>query len=141
VPPAYVGIRQHTSADVSIRQHLPNELLLKCHLFLRRGHISDNLRLVRVCPERDVAPAYVSTRQHTSAYVTHAANEMLDQCDNQISARLRLRACVTVTGDMSVCICQHTSANVSKRHACGKQDAGDMSVCAWRIVIKARQIL
>jgi hypothetical protein len=53
VPPASVSIRQHTSAHVSIRQHIGDVEISE--LFLQVVH---------------VPPAYVSIRQHTSAYVS-----------------------------------------------------------------------
>jgi hypothetical protein len=109
---AYVSIRQHTSAYVSIRLQVRNEKLLARH------HTS----------------AYVSMRQHTSAYVRHtsAYNEQLlargvavervcnywyfctskasklSTCSLeglQLSARIRIATCIR----------QHTSAYVSIR--------------------------
>jgi hypothetical protein len=61
MPAAYAcSIRQHTSAYVSIRQHMP--AAYACSI---RQH---TLAYVSICQQHTPA-AYVSIRQHTSAYV------------------------------------------------------------------------
>jgi hypothetical protein len=72
--PAYVSIRQHTSACVSIRQYTPAYVSIRQHTWEVRG-VSPASAGGEVPKEliRQHASAYVSIRQHTSAYVGGAS--------------------------------------------------------------------
>jgi hypothetical protein len=77
--PAYVSIRQHTSACVSIRQHTSAYVSI-------RQHTSAYVSM------RQHASAYVSIRQHTSAYVSIRARLYLAgtkwKCSTSVYARM-----------------------------------------------------
>ena len=66
---AYISMRQHTSAYVSIvsiRQHA-SEYVSICHLLVHDAGVSIHLASTRM---RQHPPAYISIRQHTSAYAS-----------------------------------------------------------------------
>jgi hypothetical protein len=83
--PAYVSIRQHTSACVSIRQHTAASLVcLPVTSACIRQHTSAYISIRRLAyHERLHTSAYVSIRQHTSAYggqpIYHERLELLVQ--------------------------------------------------------------
>jgi hypothetical protein len=72
--PAYVSIRQHTSAYVSIRQHTSAYVSIRQHT---SAYVS--------IPQH--TSAYVSIRQHTSAYVSIRPNALLARQTQTVSIR------------------------------------------------------
>ncbi len=117
-PSAYVSIRQHTSAYVSIR-HLRASAptcSIRQHTSAYvsiRQHTSAYVTCVQVLQPS----AYVSIRQHTSAYVTCV---QVLQPSAYVSIRQHTSAYVSIR--------QHTSAYVSIRHL--RSSAPALSLCS-----------
>jgi hypothetical protein len=119
---AYVSIRQHTSAYVSIRHILAST--------------STPVYANRWCTEH--TSAHVSTRQHTSAYVSIRQPTSADVSRRQhtsadVSKRQHTSAYVSIRQHTSayVSIRQHTSAYVSIRHISASTSTPS-SVNRWR---------
>jgi hypothetical protein len=104
---AYVSIRQHTSAYVSIRVPL-----------LRAGKSQRaSASLLSSVTKNTPASVFVSIRQHTSAYVSirqHTSAESLGvaclECDEEYTCvSIHQHTSVYVRIRLNVSICQHTS--------------------------------
>ncbi len=105
---AYVSIRQHTSAYVSIRSNLISSPLPTVKVPYIRQHTYISQDTSAYVSIRQHTPAYVSIRQHTSAY-GRISSPMLHMCRHTV---------IHVSSyykSAYVSIRQHTSAYVSIR--------------------------
>jgi hypothetical protein len=117
---AYVSIRQHTLACVSIRQHMRAHLLSRCirQHTLACVSIRQHMRahLLSRCIRQHTS-AYVSIRQHTSAY---ASTPTLKAPRCYLLTRTRITFLFQETA--LACVCSRLLAFLYKKYACLQAD-------------------
>jgi hypothetical protein len=116
---AYVSMRQHASAYVSIRQYARlRACARRQHASVVSQYIVDGCVYVRSNYENDSArhlhtSAYVSIRQHTSAY---GCVYVRSNYENDSARHLHTSAYVSISQHTDACMCGATRENDSARH-------------------------